>query len=101
MEVYSENVNVGPLKIQLTVRDQFRTIVHGRKDISVLKNFTVHCTAWDQENRRIWSTPVIDDDGKTKIYVSINEALSDARRKIGLSDNSFIPDGNISSKISC
>ena len=40
-------------------------------------------TARDDRNRRLWRTPLMDENGEIKIYPSQEEAIVEARKKLG------------------
>lgn len=77
-EIYSEEINLGKLKIELVVQKE----VH-----SLLKEelFSAYLTAKDENERRLWSTPIIDDlTGDIKVYPSLAAAITDAKKKLGV-----------------
>jgi hypothetical protein len=80
MEIYSVELDLGQLKIEVSVQNTSPRIIfndesdYGHCDL----NFNVYLTAWDKDGRRLWRTPVMDKDGKPKVYESIDEALEDA-----------------------
>ena len=65
-EILLREVNLGQVRIELSVH---------QKD-----GWSVWLTARDQENRRIWRTPLTDDEGRVKIYENVHEAVLDADR---------------------
>jgi hypothetical protein len=68
MEVFFKEFTIGNLKIELSVEQ-----THGCRVIF---------TAKDQDERRIWRTPVMDDNGEEKIYETCEEAILDGQRKL-------------------
>jgi hypothetical protein len=69
MEIFFEEVKFEKLIIQVSIQEG--------------KGCRVMITAKDQENRRIWKTPVMDCNGEVKVYETPQEAIEDARKKIG------------------
>ena len=67
-EVFSKEVQIGQLTIEYSVID---------KD-----GCRVTFTAKDDEHRRIWRTELTDSDGNAKVYSNVQEAVSDANRKL-------------------
>jgi hypothetical protein len=70
MEVFSKEFQIGNLKIELSVEES-----HGCSKVIF--------TARDEEDRRIWRTPIMDLNGDIKMYNSQEEAITDAERKLG------------------
>jgi len=86
MEVYNKVILVGSLKIEISISDRTNTILYqSRSDhhTTVTNPYYVNLTARDEDDKRIWQTPVMDDHGEVKFYASIYEAIEDARRKLG------------------
>jgi hypothetical protein len=48
------------------------------------EGFVLFLTARDEENRVLWSTPVMDVDGNVKKYLSVQEAVDEASKKLAL-----------------
>jgi hypothetical protein len=71
MEYFVEELRVGNLRIELSIQQG-----QGCRCRVVF-------TAKDEDNRRIWRTPVMDENGEVKIYENQDEAISDARKKLG------------------
>ena len=69
MEVYSKEFQVGNIKIELSIQES-----HGVKRVVF--------TAKDDQDRRIWRTPILDN-GEIKTYDSQEDAISDAEKKLG------------------
>lgn len=80
MEIYSVELDLGQLKIEVSVHNSSPRITFTdrfaieQSDLS----FNVYLTAKDKEGRRLWRTPITDMDGNPKVFYSIDEALSDA-----------------------
>lgn len=70
MEVFSKEIRVGNLRIELSVEEE-----HGCSKVIF--------TARDEEDRRVWRTPLMDLNGDIKLYRSQEEAIIDAERKLG------------------
>jgi hypothetical protein len=68
MEYFVEEYHVGNLIIQLSIQEQ--------------KGCRVIFTAKDVDNRRVWKTPVMDNNGKVKVYPNQQEAILDAKKKL-------------------
>ena len=71
MEVFSKEFQVGNIKIELSIQD-----IHGTKRVVF--------TAKDENDRRIWRTPILDN-GEIKTYKSEEDAMQDAEKKLGAS----------------
>lgn len=80
MDVYSVEFDLGQMKIEVSIKNTSPRITFSNNfsgefcDLS----FNVFLTAKDQEGRRLWRTPVMDQDGKPKVYTSIEQALAEA-----------------------
>jgi nitrogen-specific signal transduction histidine kinase len=86
MEVYNKVIQVGSLKIEISISDRTNTILYQSPSDhqTVATNpYYVNLTARDEDDKRIWQTPVMDDHGEVKFYTSVYEAIEDARRKLG------------------
>jgi hypothetical protein len=68
MEVYSKEIQVGNIIIELSIQD-----IDGTKRVVL--------TAKDDQNRRLWRTPILDN-GSVKTYDNSEDALADAERKV-------------------
>jgi signal transduction histidine kinase len=86
MEVYNKVIQVGSLKIEISISDRANSILYQSPSdhLSAVTNpYCVNLTARDEDDKRIWQTPVMDDHGETKYYASVYEAIEDARTKLG------------------
>ena len=71
------------MKVEVSVLDGSSTLSHQHDYVgSVTSGFTVQLTGRDEECRKIWSTTVMDTEGKIKKYFSISDALADAAQKV-------------------
>lgn len=70
MEVFSKEIQIGNLRIELSVEEE-----RGCSKVIF--------TARDEEDRRVWRTPLMDLNGDIKLYRSQEEAIIDAERKLG------------------
>lgn len=70
MEIFNKEVQSGPLRIELSVREA--------------AGCSVICTAKDKDNRVVWRTPLTDAEGQTLIYETLKEAIADAVEKLRL-----------------
>jgi hypothetical protein len=68
MKYFVEEFRIGTLRIELSIEK-------GR-------GCRVIFTARDQENRKVWTTPIMDMNGKVKIYDNQEEAITDAKKKL-------------------
>jgi hypothetical protein len=68
MEVYSKEIQVGNIIIELSIQD-----IDGTKRVVL--------TAKDDQNRRLWRTPILHN-GSVKTYENSEDALADAERKV-------------------
>jgi hypothetical protein len=69
MEVFSKEIQLGKLRIELSVEEK--------------EGCRVIFTARDEEDRRVWRTPIMDYNGEVKIYDNQEEAIMDAHRTLG------------------
>jgi signal transduction histidine kinase len=86
MEVYNKVIQVGSLKIDISISDRANTILYqsaSDHQTAVTNPYSVNLTARDEDDKRIWQTPVMDDHGEVKYYTSVYEAIEDARTKLG------------------
>ena len=82
MELLAQKVVVDNLTVEITVHDLSYRM--GFPEGVIPKNHLyVSLTARDHLKRRIWTTPLLTDDGKIKPFSSISEALFDAKLRIG------------------
>ena len=84
MEIYFREVDLGVLKVEVSVRDNSNNKIYSLKidDNNFQSPFYVYLTARDAESRKIWETPMMTDDGQLKSYNSITEALEDVGKKV-------------------
>jgi hypothetical protein len=84
MEIYSVELDLGSMKIEVSVQNTspritFSNILDGKCcDFKV----SVFLTAKNKEGQRLWRTPVTDLYGNPKVYESIDEALVDATMRL-------------------
>jgi hypothetical protein len=79
MEIYSVELDLGQLKIEVSIQITSPRITFDYFEIEQPDlSFNVYLTARDKEGRRLWRTPVTDMDGKPQVYSSLDDALSDA-----------------------
>ena len=86
MEVYNKVIQVGSLKIEISISDRANTILYqspSDHQTAVTNPYYVNLTARDEDDKRIWQTPVMDDHGEVKFYASVYEAIEDTRTKLG------------------
>lgn len=92
MEVYNKIIQVGSLKIEISISDRANTILYqspGDHQTAVTNPYSVNLTARDEDDKRIWQTPVMDDHGEVKFYASVYEAIQDTRTKLGEGGEEF------------
>jgi hypothetical protein len=70
MEYFVEELRFGNLRIELSIQEG--------------QGCRVIFTAKDKDNRRIWKTPIMDLNGKVKVYENQQDAIIDARKKLAL-----------------
>ena len=76
-EIFFEELKLGSLTVELSVQKEANYYFDNA--------CSVYLVAKDENSRRLWSTPIIDDQlGGVKIYASVNEAISDVKKKLGL-----------------
>jgi hypothetical protein len=68
MEFIVEEILFGRLKFVISVLEK--------------QGCSVFITAKDEENRRLWKTPVLDDSGSICIYPDPQNAITEAKKKI-------------------
>jgi hypothetical protein len=71
MEIYSKEIQLGTLKIELSVQES-------------KGNCSAMFTAKDSRNEIMWKTPITNADGEIKIYPSVEDAFYDAEQKLKL-----------------
>ena len=69
MEYFVEQIKFGNLTIELSVEQG--------------QGCRVIFTDRDEENRRVWKTPVMDLNGEVKVYDNQEDAIHDAKKKLG------------------
>jgi hypothetical protein len=86
MEVYNKAVQVGSLKLEISISDRSNTILYQspeEHEASLASPYFINLSARDENDKRIWQTPVMDDHGEIKYYSSVYEAIEDAKNKLG------------------
>jgi hypothetical protein len=68
MEIFSKEIQVGNIILELSIHE-----IEGTKRVVI--------TAKDEENRRLWRTPILQN-GQIKTYNSNQDAIEDAEKKI-------------------
>lgn len=85
MELLSQKITVDNLTVEISVHDlSFRMGFHPG-DIPV-NHLYVSLTARDHLGTRLWTTPLLTEDGKIKAFSSVAEAMNDARARISAKD---------------
>jgi hypothetical protein len=86
MEIYTQEIVFGNLVIELSVHEgvKLRTGAATEAEKNGEVQFHIYLTARDTENRIVWKTPIMTDRGAIKYYRSPEEAVDDAKYKIGL-----------------
>lgn len=69
MEIFSKEIQIGNIIIELSIQES-----KGTKRVVI--------TAKDDQNRRLWRTPILDN-GEIKTYDSQEDAIEDAEKKVG------------------
>ncbi len=67
-EIRLKEVSLGEVRIELSIHEN--------------DGWTVWLTARDAQDRRIWKTPLTDEEGRTKIYSSARDAILDAQAQV-------------------
>jgi hypothetical protein len=70
MEYFIEELRFGNLRIELSIQKG--------------QGCRVIFTARDDENRRIWKTPVMDENGEVKVYEDEESAIVEAKKKLAI-----------------
>jgi hypothetical protein len=86
MELLSKKVTIDGLVIEISIHDLSYRMGFRPGDIPINHLF-VSFTAQDHRGTRLWTTPLLTDEGKVKPYSSVTEALSDAMARIGVQEN--------------
>jgi hypothetical protein len=88
MELLSQKVQLGRINIEICVHDlSYRMGFQAQED--PWDHLFVNLIARDQQGRKVWNTPILNEDGKVKPYSTITDALADARKKISESSELF------------
>jgi hypothetical protein len=88
MELLSQKVQVGKLTIEICIHDlSYR--MGFLPDEEPKDHLFVNLVAKDNSGRKVWSTPILSEDGKVKSYSTVSDALSDARNKISESSQLY------------
>jgi len=90
MEVLSQKIVVGNLTIEISIHDLSYRMGFSA-DEQPKNHLFVNIIARDVTGVRLWSTPLLSDDGKIKAYSSVSEALNDAKVRIN-SKSSLLAD---------
>ena len=89
MELLSQKVILDKLTIEICVHDlSYR--MGFLPDEEPSNHLFVNLVAKDAAGRKVWTTPILTEDGKVKPYSTVSEALEDARRKISESSPQII-----------
>jgi hypothetical protein len=70
MEFVAVEIHVGKLTFVLSVLEK--------------QGCKVFITAKDEDNRRIWKTPLLDGNGEMLTYPTSNEAIEGAKQKLSI-----------------
>ena len=81
MELLSKKISVGQITITIVIHDLSFRMGFGPED-KPTNHLFVTLTATDQLGAKVWTTPVLSENGKVRAYSTINEALEDAERRI-------------------
>ena len=88
MELLSQKVVRGKITIEICVHDlSYR--MGFLPDQEPKDHLYVNLIAKDPGGRKIWTTPILTEDGKVKPYSSISDALNDAKKRISESSEQF------------
>jgi hypothetical protein len=71
MEFIVEEIQLGPLTLILSVLEK--------------QGCTVFVTAKDEENRRIWKTPILGENGSMNVFSDVAGGVEEVKKKLGLS----------------
>jgi hypothetical protein len=82
MEIFCQEINKGPMNFEVSVHDSSERANPGTEPNENAPPYFVVLTARDESSRKIWTTPVMAEDGAIKSYNSVDEAVEDARKKI-------------------
>jgi hypothetical protein len=91
MELLSQKISFGRLTIEIRVHDLSYRMGFGA-DEEPRDHLFVNLIAKDTDGRKIWTTPILSEDGKVKPYSTVADALSDAKRKISESSELYSND---------
>jgi hypothetical protein len=91
MELLSQKISFGKLTIEIRVHDlSYR--MGFRADEEPRDHLFVNLVAKDSDGRKIWTTPILSENGKVKPYSTVADALLDAKRKISESSELYSRD---------
>jgi hypothetical protein len=68
MEFIIEEIQFGRLRLVLSILEK--------------QGFSVFITAKDEDNRRVWKTPLLDASGSVNIYPDSAIAVAEAKKKV-------------------
>jgi hypothetical protein len=81
MEVLSQKFVADNLTIEISIHDLSYRMGFA-PGVEPQNHIFVNVTAKDDSGVRLWSTPLLSDNGKIKAYSSVSEALNDAKTRI-------------------
>jgi hypothetical protein len=81
MEIYFQEISRGKVNFEVSIHDTIERNLAIEK-ITTHPPFFVFLTARDEASRKIWTTPVMSEEGTVKSYRSLEEAVEDATNKI-------------------
>jgi hypothetical protein len=83
MEIYFLEINKHGLNVEVSIHDNSDSVTSvASEGPENQPPYSVYLTARDETSRKIWSTPVMTEEGTIKSYKTIDEALDDAKSKI-------------------
>ena len=82
MELLSQKISIAGLTLEIAVHDLTFPIGFEPGDVPV-NHLYVNITGRDASGVRVWTTPLLDDNGKVKAYSTVSDALADAKLRIG------------------
>ena len=86
MQLRSQKIVVENLTVEISVHDLSFRMGFRENDIPV-NHLYVSLTARDFHGKRIWTTPLLSDDGKVQAFSTVSDAFAHARIRLGVEQN--------------
>ena len=83
MEIYCQEISRGVVSFEISIHDAFEQNSLAIGHSVTEPPFHVFLTARDSGLRKIWSTPILSEEGSLKAFDSFDDALKEADHMIG------------------